>query len=39
MSTENAKIALVTGGGSGIGLSAAKALEAIGFTVILAGRN
>ncbi|PBI79927.1 3-oxoacyl-ACP reductase [Rahnella victoriana] len=39
MSTEDTKIALVTGGGSGIGLSAAKALEAIGFIVILAGRN
>ncbi|MBU9812155.1 SDR family oxidoreductase [Rahnella sp. C60] len=39
MSTEDTKIALVTGGGSGIGLSAAKALEAIGFKVILAGRN
>ena len=33
------KTALVTGGGSGIGLSAAKALAASGFTVILAGRN
>ena len=33
------KTALITGGGSGIGLSAAKALAAIGFTVILAGRN
>lgn len=33
------KIALVTGGGSGIGLSAAKSLAGIGFTVILAGRN
>lgn len=33
------KIALITGGGSGIGLSAGKALAATGFTVILAGRN
>jgi len=33
------KTALITGGGSGIGLSAAKALAATGFTVILAGRN
>lgn len=33
------KIALVTGGGSGIGLSAAKALAAGGFTVIITGRN
>ncbi|WP_413529399.1 SDR family oxidoreductase [Rahnella inusitata] len=33
------KTALITGGGSGIGLSAAKALAATGFRVILAGRN
>lgn len=33
------KIALVTGGGSGIGLNAAKALTDIGFTVIITGRN
>ncbi len=33
------KIALVTGGGSGIGLNAAKALTSVGFTVIITGRN
>src|SRR5471032_34921 len=33
------KIALVTGGGSGISLNAAKALTEIGFTVIITGRN
>ncbi|MGC6386353.1 SDR family oxidoreductase [Ewingella sp. S1.OA.A_B6] len=33
------KVALITGGGGGIGLSAAKALAAGGFTVILTGRN
>ncbi|GAB2937199.1 SDR family oxidoreductase [Hafnia psychrotolerans] len=33
------KVALITGGGGGIGLSSAKALAASGFTVILTGRN
>lgn len=39
MSTNDRKIALITGAGSGIGLSAAKALVATGFEVILTGRN
>lgn len=39
MSTSEQKIALITGAGSGIGLSAAKALVASGFKVILTGRN
>jgi len=33
------KIALITGAGSGIGLSAAKSLVASGFLVILTGRS
>lgn len=39
MSTTDKKIALITGAGSGIGLSAAKALVTSGFLVILTGRN
>lgn len=39
MSTTEKKIALITGAGSGIGLSAAKSLVASGFFVILTGRN
>ena len=38
MST-NGKIALVTGAGSGIGRAAALALQAVGYAVVLAGRQ
>jgi NADP-dependent 3-hydroxy acid dehydrogenase YdfG len=37
--TTNKKIAWVTGGGSGIGEAAAKALAASGWTVVLSGRR
>ncbi len=39
MSSLSGKIALVTGGGSGIGLGVAQALAAEGAKVIIAGRN
>jgi NAD(P)-dependent dehydrogenase (short-subunit alcohol dehydrogenase family) len=38
-SNSNGKIALVTGAGSGIGRAAALALNAAGYTVVLAGRR
>ncbi len=37
--TANGKIALVTGAGSGIGRAASLALQAAGFSVVLAGRR
>jgi len=39
MNQDQKKIALVTGSGQGIGLSAAKALAAIGYLVVLTGRH
>lgn len=39
MTATNGKIALVTGGGSGIGLCCAKALAREGYTVIITGRR
>ncbi|MGF1583304.1 MAG: SDR family oxidoreductase [Gemmataceae bacterium] len=39
MSRLQGKVAFITGGGSGIGLAAARALSAEGATVVIAGRN
>jgi len=37
--SDNGKIALVTGAGSGIGRAVSLALQAAGYSVVLAGRR